>query len=284
MAPAVPEWTRQWHKFLVERIGIDSLQLGLLLLMLLSLLTLLLSIMSVSLRFCCCPKRSGRCRRRKPIGAMPSRTPTNSFTGTNEERFIGILPNKKQMAPAVPEWTRQWHKFLVERIGIDSLQLGLFLLMLLSLLTLLLSIMSVSLRFCCCPKRSAGRCRRRKPTGAMPSRTPTNSFTGTNEERRCLLQPNGICAVAVSSKAPQQAEQQQLGKKAEPNAKHHHNHQHNLKVQLLRTPLRHHSAKCRWHSRPEAICRCRVQRIFLSKVRRRQDALPAAVVELKCSR
>uniref|UniRef100_A0A914HFL4 Uncharacterized protein n=1 Tax=Globodera rostochiensis TaxID=31243 RepID=A0A914HFL4_GLORO len=121
------------------------------------------------------------------------------------------------MAPAVPEWTRQWHKFLVERIGIDSLQLGLLLLMLLSLLTLLLSIMSVSLRFCCCPKRSAGRCRRRKPTEAMPSRTPTNGFTGTNEERRCLLQPNGICAVAVSSRAPHQAQQQQLEKKAEPN-------------------------------------------------------------------
>uniref|UniRef100_A0A183CKB8 Uncharacterized protein n=1 Tax=Globodera pallida TaxID=36090 RepID=A0A183CKB8_GLOPA len=35
---------------------------------------------------------------------------------------------------------------------------------------------------------------------------------------RCLLQPNGICAVAVSSKAPQQTQQQQLEKKAEPNA------------------------------------------------------------------
>lgn len=37
------DWAHFWHKFLVERVGIEPLQLGLLLLLLLSLLTLLVS-------------------------------------------------------------------------------------------------------------------------------------------------------------------------------------------------------------------------------------------------
>ncbi|KAL3110962.1 hypothetical protein niasHT_017735 [Heterodera trifolii] len=106
------------------------------------------------------------------------------------------------MPPAsMPAWARQWQKFFVERAGIDSLHFGLLLLMLLSLIMLFLTIMSVFIRFCCCTRRPP-RHRKCSTSETLPKRTSSNGgfFSGTNEERRCLLQPNGICAGQAQQK------------------------------------------------------------------------------------
>ncbi|KAL3098396.1 hypothetical protein niasHT_022760 [Heterodera trifolii] len=68
--------------------------------------------------------------------------------------------------------------------------------------------MSVFIRFCCCAHRPS-RQRKCLTTETLPKRTSSNGgfFSGTNEERRCLLQPNGICAG--------QAQQQQQNARTE---------------------------------------------------------------------